>query len=82
MELFGLAGGALLIVGILVLLSVVVWIWALIDCATNPALDGTAKIIWLLVIFFTEIIGAIAYFVLRPSRTAAVGHHGTLDRPL
>jgi hypothetical protein len=81
MELFGLAGAALLIVGILVLLSVIVWIWALIDAATNPALDGTAKIVWLLVIFFTEIIGAIAYFVLRPSRTA-VGHHGTLDRPL
>lgn len=81
MELFGLAGAALLIVGVLVLLSVVVWIWALIDAATNPALDGTAKIVWLLVIFFTEIIGAIAYFVLRPSRTA-VGRHGTLDRPL
>ncbi|MBA3313790.1 MAG: PLD nuclease N-terminal domain-containing protein [Planctomycetota bacterium] len=82
MEFFGLAGGALLIVGILVLLSVIVWIWALVDAATNPALDGTQKLIWLLVIFFTEIIGAIAYFVLRPSRTA-VGHGGTLrDRPL
>ncbi|MFN3389902.1 MAG: hypothetical protein ACK40O_13350, partial [Allosphingosinicella sp.] len=33
MELFGLAGAALLIVGVLVLLSVVVWIWALIDAA-------------------------------------------------
>ena len=82
MELFGLAGGALLIVGILVLLSVVVWIWALIDAATNPALDGTAKIIWLLVIFFTEIIGAIAYFVLRPSRRIAGGPGGTVHPPL
>ena len=82
MEILGFAGAAAIVIMLLIALSVIVWIWALVDAATNPALEGTQKIIWLLVIFFTEIIGAIAYFVLRPSRTA-VGTGGVRhDRPL
>lgn len=33
-----------------------VWIWALVDAIQNPALDSTMRIVWVLVIVFTQII--------------------------
>lgn len=77
-------GAGLGLVGLLVALAAVaLWLWGLFDAATNPGLDGTAKIIWLLLIFFLPAIGTILYLLLRPSRTA-VGHHGGTmrDRPM
>jgi hypothetical protein len=41
-----------------------VWIWALVDAITNPALDSTMRIVWILVIVFTQIIGAIIYLAV------------------
>jgi hypothetical protein len=46
---------------ILVVLASIFWIWAIIDCATNPNLDSGQKIVWLLVIFFLHILGAVVY---------------------
>jgi hypothetical protein len=45
-----------------------VWIWALIDAIQNPALDGTMRIVWVLIIVFTQIIGAIIYLAIGRSR--------------
>ena len=36
----------------------------LIDAITNGSLTGTEKIIWVLVVLFTHIIGALLYFLL------------------
>jgi hypothetical protein len=41
-----------------------IWLWALIDAIQNPALDGTMRIVWVLVIVFTQISGAIIYLVI------------------
>ena len=55
-------GGA---IGLLVaIVTTIFWLWMLIDCITNAAITGTEKIVWLLVIIFTHILGAILYFVL------------------
>lgn len=58
-------GGALAGFGIitllLVLLASVFWIWMLIDCLTS-SMDGVQKIVWLLVIFFLHLLGALIYF--------------------
>ncbi|MGC1274686.1 MAG: PLDc N-terminal domain-containing protein [Planctomycetaceae bacterium] len=75
---FGIGAGIVML--LLGILAVIVWVWGLIDAATNPGLDGTTKIVWLLVIFFLPVIGTIAYLFLRPSRTASAG--GPIDRPL
>lgn len=40
----------------------------LIDCLLNKTLTGSQKILWLLLIFFTHILGAILYFAI--GRTA------------
>ena len=51
-----------------------VWIWMLVDCATKEASTGNDKIIWILVIIFTQWIGAlIYYFVRRPERKRLFG---------
>jgi hypothetical protein len=50
--------------------ALVVWVWALIDAIQNPALDSTMRIVWVLVIIFTQIIGAIIYLAVgRSTRT-------------
>lgn len=40
------------------------WIWMLVDCITNTKIRGGCKILWLLFIFFTQIIGAVVYFFM------------------
>ncbi|QKK09776.1 MAG: hypothetical protein HND58_17475 [Planctomycetota bacterium] len=48
----------------LVLLSIaamVFWLWALIDAITNPRLDSSMRLIWVLVIIFLSWLGAILY---------------------
>ena len=53
----------------------VVWIWTLIDCATNEPSDGNDKIIWVIVILLTHLLGAIIYLaVRRPARISTYGH--------
>ena len=45
------------------------WIWMLVDCVRHESSEGNDRIVWLLVIVFTKVIGAaIYYFVRRPER--------------
>jgi hypothetical protein len=61
--------GAMILWALLVIAAFVVWIWALVDAIQNPALDNTMRIVWVLVIIFTYIIGAIIYLVIARSTT-------------
>jgi len=52
----------------------VIWIWTLIDCISNEPGEGNDKIIWVLVIVLTHLLGAIIYLVARrPTRIATYG---------
>ena len=45
------------------------WLWMLVDCATNESDQGNTKIVWILIILFASIVGALVYFaVRRPQR--------------
>jgi predicted cation transporter len=46
------------------------WIWMLIDCATNEPSVGNDKVVWIIIIVFTQIIGAIIYYFVRHSKRA------------
>jgi len=48
---------------ILLIVASIFWLWALVDCATNPKLESGEKLIWLLVIFFLHLLGALLYAV-------------------
>ncbi len=53
---------------ILLAIASIFWIWALIDCATSRNLQPTEKVVWLLVIFFLHLLGAIVYAVAGRTR--------------
>jgi hypothetical protein len=59
----------------LLLLGLIVfafWVWMLIDCLTNEALEGNERLVWVLVIALTHFVGAVIYFFVgRPKRTQA-----------
>lgn len=64
-EALALGGGLMMVVvAILAIVSLVVWIWALVNAIQNPALDGTMRIVWILVIVLTGIVGAIIYLLI------------------
>ncbi len=46
---------------IIAALASIFWLWLLIDGATNARLDGTQKIVWM-VILFLHFIGALIHF--------------------
>ena len=55
-------------------LGTVFWLWMLIDCATKEPSTGNDKLIWMLVILFTHLLGAlIYYFARRPQRILLYG---------
>jgi hypothetical protein len=56
------------------LLGFILWVWALIDCINNEPSEGNDKLIWVLVILFAQLIGALIYLVVRrPVRIRQVG---------
>lgn len=64
------AGGALLIVAVI---AVVFWLWMLIDCLQRsdknfPAKGANDKLVWVVVLLLTNILGAILYYLLVRSR--------------
>ena len=76
LALFNLGGGeiililALLVLALLAVLSMVFWIWMLIHAIQNKGLTDTEKIIWVLVIVFLHVLGALIYFFAgRPKAT-------------
>jgi len=54
-------------------LGIGLWIWMLIDCVKNEP-SGNDKIMWVIIIIFTGIIGAAMYlFIRRPKRKTGPG---------
>lgn len=52
------------------ILAFVFWIWMLIDAISNRSLNGTQKIVWVLVIIFLHALGALIYFLVGRSKAA------------
>ncbi len=55
---------------VLVLVFLVFWVWMLAHCLTNPRLQGTEKLAWVLVIIFFQIVGALVYFFVGRTKRA------------
>jgi len=67
--MFEMFAGFGLIFTVLGILATIFWIWMLIDCIQNGRLQSTEKIVWVLVILFLHLLGAlIYYFVGREQR--------------
>lgn len=63
-----------LIFGAIGIGGTILWIWMIVDCATNEPSEGNDKIVWILVIVFTHWIGALIYLIVRrPERKKLFG---------
>jgi len=62
------------IVGGLGLAAIIFWIWMIVDCATNEPAERNDKVVWILIIVLTHLLGAILYFLIRrPQRIKETG---------
>ncbi len=70
---FGILGLLMaLIMGAIAIAAFVFWIWMLIHAITNKGLRDIEKLIWVVVILFTHVIGALIYFFIgRPKGDSA-----------
>lgn len=55
------------------------WIWMLVDCIKHESDEGNNKLIWVLVIIFTQLLGAIIYFFVQRRERLA---RSKLEQPL
>ena len=62
--IFGLGFVGILLVAV----ASIFWIFALIDCLQNPRLQGVEKLVWVLVILVSHVLGAIIYFAVGRER--------------
>lgn len=68
----------LLFTSIFAIAALIFWIWMLVDCATKEPSEGNDKIVWILIILLTNLLGAIIYFVARrPKRLYESGYRST-----
>lgn len=65
--------GLVCFVGMLGLLSMVVWVGALVDIVRSAFRTENEKIVWVLVVALTGIIGAVIYFVIGRNQRINVG---------
>lgn len=69
-----IGAAAVLLFVALVLAATIFWIYMIIECATKESSAGSEKLIWILIIIFTHLIGALLYYVVRrPRRIAELG---------
>ncbi|HEX7735855.1 MAG TPA: PLD nuclease N-terminal domain-containing protein [Ktedonobacteraceae bacterium] len=60
--------------GLIAIFGTVFWIWMIVDCARNEPDNSNDKIVWILVIVLTHLVGALIYFfVRRPTRKSTFG---------
>jgi hypothetical protein len=71
--------------GVLFLLVIGAWIWALVECAITPgeACRTLPKLVWVLLIVLLGIFGAVGWFVFgRPRRAAGAPRPGPRQESL
>jgi phage shock protein PspC (stress-responsive transcriptional regulator) len=52
----------------LILIFFILWIWVLVDCLLSDKLTTGEKIIWIIVIFLFNFIGALLYLIFRKDK--------------
>jgi hypothetical protein len=53
---------------------VIFWVWTLVDCIKNEPSTDNDKIIWVLIMIFTNFLGSFLYVIIRrPQRKAKYG---------
>jgi Phospholipase_D-nuclease N-terminal len=59
------------VAGLLGTLCFIFWLWMLIECLRNKHLQGTEKLIWVLVIIFLPVLGSLLYLIIVHEKSTA-----------
>ncbi|WP_235272774.1 PLD nuclease N-terminal domain-containing protein [Methanosarcina mazei] len=54
-----------MIFGFVLVFSFIFWVWTLADCLRKETDEGNTRLIWVIVIVFTYIVGALLYYLIR-----------------
>jgi len=65
---------------LMILAGTVFWIAMLVDCAKNEPSTGSDKIVWIVVIVFTHMLGALVYYFVRRRPRRFATYHAHLQR--
>jgi prolipoprotein diacylglyceryltransferase len=57
-----------LLFALVALFGFLFWLWMLVDCATKEPDQGNTKIVWIIIIVFTNLVGALVYFFVQRER--------------
>lgn len=52
-------------IGLLAIGGTVFWIWAIVDIVQNEPAGSNDKVVWLLIVIFLHLLGALIYFFAR-----------------
>ncbi len=66
--------------GLLLLLCLILWIWALVDIIQSRFSDDSTKIIWCLLVIFLPFIGTFLYYVI--GETKGCNNRWIFPRPI
>lgn len=50
--------------GLIGLLCLILWVWALVDIINGRFREDTTKIVWILVVIFIPFLGTILYYAI------------------
>ena len=70
---FGVFGGIALLAGLVGLLTTVFWIVELVDVLRREFPEPATKVVWVLVILFTHVLGAVIYLFRREAAGSLAG---------
>jgi hypothetical protein len=54
-----------------IIAATIFWVWMLVDCVVNKRISDNQKAIWILVMIFTHLLGALLYLFLGRSSQKA-----------
>ena len=65
--------GAAIFILLIASVSVIFWIWSLVDCLKSEWKKPNDKTVWLLVILFLNLLGSLLYFLIAKDKQVKKG---------
>lgn len=62
--LIGMPGGGEIFVILFVVFCLILPFVAIIDIASNKSMDGSNKLLWVVIVVFAPLIGSVIYFLI------------------
>lgn len=68
--IFSIGIQELLIIGVILIIPAILFLWALVDALTSEFIEKNNKLIWIAVIILLPLLGSILYFTIGRNQRA------------